>query len=160
MDEISVKDFEQGLARFLTVLSPSDARKAVRAAERRVGNRLRKKVIENLRSTGLKANKSMEKGVRVVLFSKRFGFKVTIKPKQGTEKGYYRNSQGLLKPVLAWAEEGTTTRKTRRGSLNRGSMPAYHFMTSEETEANTVMTDLWPEIEKWVEKAARNNGIL
>lgn len=161
MDEITVTDLELGFKDFFKDLAPSAVSASVRDAMLRVGEKVRQKAIGRLHShSDFRTPSSMDEGVRTVLFSKIFGFKVTIKPKQGTSIGYYRNRQGKLKPVLAWAETGTESRLTRRGSHNRGKMKAYPFMPTEEELASVVETDMWQEIEKAVENAAKKNGLV
>ena len=161
MEEITVTDLELGFKDFFKDLSPSAVSASVRDAMQRVADKVRQKAIGRLHShSDFRPSSSIDAGIRTVLFSKIFGFKVTVKPKQGTSVGYYRNRQGKLKPVLAWAETGTDPRRTRRGSYNRGKMKAYPFMPTEEEMASVVETDMWQEIEKAVENAAKKNGLV
>lgn len=161
MSEVTIQEIEKGFMDFYKDLSPSEVSKSVRDAMIRVADKVRQRAIGRLHSyTEFHAPSSMDKGIRTVLFSRIFGFKVTIKPKQGTDEGYYRNRQGKLKPVLAWAETGTNARVTRRSSRNRGKMKEYPFMPTEEEMASVVESDLWSEIERSVENAARKNGLV
>lgn len=162
----------------LKSLTPRQIRNSIRNAYRREANDIRKIAVQKLRSSGLKVrgnSSDWEKGIRAYVYSRGGGFMVTVKARgvnrQGRgEKGMHKNRAGLKKPVLMWAEEGTTVRKTKsktkifvrkRKGHDTGVMPAYGFLESAAPEMyRRAETGLAPEIEAAVNKAARKAGIL
>ncbi len=145
----------------LMQLDPREQRKALRGAMRRVGNMVRKKAVTALRASGLKTNKQVEKGVRVEVYTKALGFKVTTKPKKW--KGQrVREKDG--KPIAMWAAEGTELRKTKtqtkffirkKKGHNTGRMPAYHFMDEAERALDSAENMALQELDRNITKVAR-----
>lgn len=163
METITVEQYKKDIGALLTEMSPRNVRKAVRNAERRIGEKIRKDAVARLRATGLRVDKNLEEGVRLVRFSKRFGFAVTIKPNRATGESYHKNRQGLLKPVLAWAESGTDDRKTRKGGKNRGRMDknkSYSFMPSEENYVDFVESNMMTAIDQECNKIVSKYGLI
>lgn len=145
--------------------------RALRGAFRKASGELRKQAIGNLRSSGLRSNRDVERGIRSVVWKRSLGFRVTI----GTKK--YRNkaqdlseSKRRCKGVVPlWAEGGTderySVRKTKklgfsmntRGS-NRGRLKPYRFMERTKGDAEQLHARLVAALERNIERAALKNG--
>ncbi len=155
----------ENLSKLFKELDPKKKIQALKGASRKAATKVRKKAVENLRSSGLAINKELEKGVRKSIYKKKPGFLVTIgskEKKKRTKKGpakstwtnfsYHTNSKGLKKPILIWAEEGTQVRKTRtqsswfvrkkKGHLT-GRMRAYRFMKKTKKDVKDKVTDFY-----------------
>lgn len=162
----------------LKSLTPRQIKNSVKRAYRKEADKACKIAVQKLRSSGLKVrgnSSDWEKGIRSHIYSRGGGFMVTVKArgvnKQGRgEKGMHKNRTGLKKPVLMWAEEGTTVRKTKsktkifvrkRKGHDTGAMPKCGFLESVAPEmSRSVETGLFPEIEIAVNKVAQKAGIL
>lgn len=160
------------------LLTPRQMRNSVKRAYRREANKACKIAVQKLRVSGLDVKGSSsdwEKGIRPYIYSRGGGFMVTVKAKgankQGRgEKGMHKNRAGIKKPILMWAEDGTTVRKTKsktkifvrkRRGHNTGQMPKYGFLERATPEMyRSVETGLFPEIETAVNKAAQKAGFL
>ena len=108
---------DENLQRLFAELEPKRRLQAIKGGFRREANQVRKTAINNLRS-GIQSNKDLEKGVRAIVFKRKAGFRVTVGTKRAGkngkgEAGFHTNRQGLKKPILIWAEEGTKNRKTK-----------------------------------------------
>ena len=128
----------------------------------------------------------MQRGVRLVIFRRDAGFRVTVAGRAATmknpkgEKSMYLNSRGKKKPVLQWAEPGTARRRTRgpyrkrtllrrmmrsrkyggKTGLNRGRMPRYGFLEKTLTQVEgKVGGVLQQEINLAIEYVAKKHGI-
>ena len=148
--------------------------KTLRGGFRKEAQKVRSAAIGNLRQS-LKSNSDLEKGVRIVVYKRVAGFKVTIAPKykrkghpNDRQYGFHKNRQGLEKPILVWAEKGTASRRTKtatkvsvrkRSSHWTGSMRMYGFMkkTGREVESG-VATDLHEELKNSIIKNAEKYG--
>lgn len=162
MDEIT-KPFDD----LLREMTPRQLRNSLKGAYRKVAKQAKDIAVGKMQTSGLHVmgNKSdLKKAIRTRIYSRGGGFMVTVKPDRQNKKSMHRNRRGFLKPVLMWAEEGTTGRFTRNGQRRghiTGSMPAYHFMSdSEEQMRQTVENGLYPELEQAVEKQARKAGLI
>lgn len=146
--------------------------KALKGAFRKEANRVRKTALNNLRGS-IRTDKDMEKGVRAIVFKQKAGFRVTIGTKRATkaggkEYGFHKNRQGLKKPILIWAEEGTEERRTKsktrifvrsRKGHPTGRMKRYGFMRQTRDEvADSVNDSLHNEIVTSVTKIAEKYG--
>lgn len=167
---------DRGLQGLFEDLAPKQRVKALRGAFRREANRVRRAAIGNLHES-IGGDKELDKGVRAIVFRCKAGFRVTIGTKRANkkgkgERGYYisRKRRGKPyatgKPVLIWAEEGTTWRRTRgrgflkrRGGHSTGRMKRYGFMRRTLSEVRGSVTGtLHKEIIDQLKKAAKKNG--
>lgn len=142
---MSVEYDDSNLRQLFADLEPKRRVQALKGGFRREANQVRKTAINNLRSS-ISSNKDLEKDVRAIVFKRAAGFRVTVGTKQAGrngkgEAGYHTNRQGLKKPILIWAEDGTDERQTkpkqgtrrragrRREAHRTGRMKRYGFMT-------------------------------
>lgn len=156
----------------LSSLDLKEQRKALRGAMRREGNRLKKVAASNLAATGIGqgTRRPLSKGITVRVYPERYGagFMVSVKPNR--KKGYHVNRQGLEKPVLMWAEEGTKRRKTRsqsrfyvrkRRGHDTGRMKRYPFIErTEDGQVTTVESNLWQNFQSNLDKALNKNKVV
>lgn len=162
---------DQSFRDVFTALDLKEQRKALRGAMRREGNRLKKAAVANLRSSGLGqgTRQRLDKGIIVRVYPDRYGagFMVSVKPHR--KKGYHINRQGLEKPVLMWAEEGTKSRKTRtrskffirqRRGHATGRMRPYRFLTRAEASAGNVEANLFADFQANLDKALRKQKLI
>lgn len=158
--------------------------KAMKGAFRSTANLLKRSAISHLRGS-IKSSREMEKGVRALVFKRKLGFRVTVgtvlkkskdKTHYTTKKGFYLNHQGLEKPVLIWAEDGTKERRlkgsrgshrTKRGFRKRylfngafrGRMPAYQFIVKANQQVGPQINQtLQDSFRASVEKTAKKYG--
>lgn len=172
------------LTDLLRGMTPGRVRSALKTAYRRVAKRAVETARLSLSSSGLHVAGDLPRGIRSHIYSRGGGFLVTVKARgsrSGQERGMHENRRGLKKPVLMWAEDGTTRRSAgghaaggwrqyvrtratglmprRVGGYNRGSMPAYHFLAGAESRmAAQAERDLMPEVERAVAKTAAKYG--
>lgn len=111
---------DRKLRDLFTELEPKRRLKALKGAFRKEANKVRRTAVNNLRGS-IRSDADLEKGVRVIVFKRAAGFRVTIGTKKATKRsqkeyGFHKNRQGLKKPVLIWAEEGTEERATKGGN--------------------------------------------
>lgn len=182
---MSERVFADSLARpfadAFRALDMKEQRRAARAAvakEARAALREAKAAVTRS-GLGKGASRPVSSGLRIRVYPPRYGlgFIVTAKPRKG--KGFHLNRQGLEKPVLMWAAEGTKRRYTRqrfaeptgvrklfglRGrrvskSHATGAMPSYGFMPAAEARvAPGAGERMAAELEKNVYKRLRANG--
>lgn len=161
------------LQRLFAELEPKRRSQALRGGFRKAANNVRKKAVANLREA-IRTDKDLEKGVRAIVFRRTAGFCVTIKPKKAGkngkgEAGMHTNRQGLKKPVLKWAEEGTKVRTTKSGGGKRaarlraahstGRMPRFGFMAKTKNEVrDSVTADMRNMVTENVERIAKKYG--
>lgn len=182
----TVTDLKKPFASVYKALDPKDQRKAMRSAMRREGNRLKKAAVSNLEQSGIGqgTKRSLSKGIYLRVYPENkcgLGFMVSVKP-HGRRKGIHLNRQNKEKPVLMWAEDGTSLRhvgrrifsffgKSRftgkkirqylRGGASRGKMKRYAYLAkTEQQTADSVETNLFNDLQKNVEGAARKQGLL
>ena len=167
---------DRGLQGLFEDLAPKQRLKALRGAFRREANRVRRAAIGNLHDS-IGGDGELDKGVRAIVFRRKAGFRVTVGTKRANkkgkgERGYYisRKRRGKPyatgKPVLIWAEEGTTWRRTRshygsrwRKGRETGRMKRYGFMRKTLSEVRGSVTGtLHREIINQIKKAAKKNG--
>ncbi|MBQ8793431.1 MAG: hypothetical protein IJZ63_01640 [Clostridia bacterium] len=163
------------MQRLFAELEPKRRLQAIKGGFRREANQVRKTAINNLRSS-IQSNKDLEKGVRAIVFKRKAGFRVTVGTKRAGkngkgEAGFHTNRQGLKKPVLIWAEEGTKERQTKpkkgtrrraarlRASHRTGRMKRYGFMAQTLTSVrDTVTTNIHEMVAENVQKVAEKYG--
>lgn len=166
---------DENLQRLFAELEPKRRLQAIKGGFRREANQVRKTAINNLRSS-IQSNKDLEKGVRAIVFKRKAGFRVTVGTKRAGkngkgEVGFHTNRQGLKKPVLIWAEEGTKERQTKpkkgtrrraarlRASHRTGRMKRYGFMAQTLTSVrDTVTTNIHEMVAENVQKVAEKYG--
>jgi hypothetical protein len=166
---------DENLQRLFAELEPKRRLQAIKGGFRREANQVRKTAINNLRSS-IQSNKDLEKGVRAIVFKRKAGFRVTVGTKRAGkngkgEAGFHTNRQGLKKPVLIWAEEGTKERQTKpkkgtrrraarlRTSHRTGRMKRYGFMAQTLTSVrDTVTTNIHEMVAENVQKVAGKYG--
>lgn len=167
---------DENLQRLFAELEPKRRLQAIKGGFRREANQVRKTAINNLRSS-IQSNKDLEKGVRAIVFKRKAGFRVTVGTKRAGkngkgEAGFHTNRQGLKKPVLIWAEEGTKERQTKpkkkgtrrraarlRASHRTGRMRRYGFMAQTLTSVrDTVTTNIHEMVAENVQKVAEKYG--
>ena len=166
---------DENLQRLFAELEPKRRLQAIKGGFRREANQVRKTAINNLRSS-IQSNKDLEKGVRAIVFKRKAGFRVTVGTKRAGkngkgEAGFHTNRQGLKKPVLIWAEEGTKDRKTKpkqgtrrraarlRASHRTGRMKRYGFMAQTlQSVRDTVTNNIHEMVADNVQKVAEKYG--
>lgn len=168
-NEYTGKDWDE----LLQAMNPRDIKRTLKAAYRRVGKMIADIARSDLASSGLRHGNKMKGNIRVYVYSRGGGFKVTVKPHG--KQGYYKRSQdGKEKPIAMWAEEGTTERHLRHGnhvypigngqyrtmkSDWTGSMRGYHFMIHANVMAEPIIDkNIQPEIEKAVYERLKKIG--
>lgn len=143
-------------------LEPRRRVQAMRGALRLAANELRKKAVENLRSSKLNSNRDVEKGIRSVVWKRSLGFRVTI----GTKKKRAKNeskARARRAIVPLWAEGGTDERHTGRSSFSgrgrrTGKMPAFRFMEATKESMTDVETTVKEKIVANIEKTSLKYG--
>lgn len=162
------------LQRLFAELEPKRRTQALKGGYRKLANDVRKKAVGNLRGSGIRTDKDLEKGIRAVVFKRKVGFRVTIGTKKAGkngkgEAGMHKNRRGLKKPVLIWAEMGTDQRTTKssggkraarlRASHSTGSMPRYGFMEKTRNDVKgTVTADMQQMVAESIERVAKKYG--
>ncbi|WP_290100401.1 hypothetical protein [uncultured Muribaculum sp.] len=165
---------DKNLFRMFDALDTKQRLKALKGAFRREANKVRKTAINNLRGSGIRTAPDMERGIRAIVFRRKVGFRVTIGTKAANkktgkgEKGMHLNRQGLKKPVLIWAEGGTSERRTKnqtsyftwsRKGHRTGRMKRYGFMSKTENQVRgTVTQSLHEEIINNIQRIAKKYG--
>ena len=166
---------DENLQRLFAELEPKRRLQAIKGGFRKEANQVRKTAINNLRSS-IQSNKDLEKGVRAILFKRKAGFRVTVGTKRAGkngkgEAGFHTNRQGLKKPILIWAEEGTKERKTKpkqgtrrraarlRASHRTGRMKRYGFMAQTLNSVRDTVTDnIHKMVTENIEQVAKKYG--
>ena len=164
---------DRNLQQLFAELEPKRRLQAIKGGFRREANQVRKTAINNLRSS-LHSNKDLEKGVRTIVFKRKAGFRVTVGTKRAGkngkgEAGFHTNRQGLKKPVLIWAEDGTQERKTKgnggkramrlRSAHRTGRMKRYGFLTQTLNGVrDTVTNNIRNMVIENVEQVAKKYG--
>ena len=166
---------DRNLQQLFGDLEPKRRLQAVKGGFRKEANRVRKTAINNLRSS-IRTDKDLEKGVRAIVFKRKAGFRVTVGTKKAGkngkgEAGFHTNRQGLKKPILIWAEDGTEERKTKpkqgtrrraarlRASHRTGRMKRYGFMAQTLSSVrDTVTANIHEMVTENVQKVAKKYG--
>ncbi|MDE6772068.1 MAG: hypothetical protein K2J49_05650 [Muribaculaceae bacterium] len=162
------------LQAFLNELSPKERTKLFKAGFRKAANKVRKVAVRNLRGSGIRSGKELEKGIRRVLYRKKSGFRVTVgsagkgNSRAGdVQAAHHTNRRGKKKPILVWAEGGTARRFVKgsyhKGKRHRGhstgKMPAYGYMKKTREEVlPTVEKEIKESIIETIHTKARKYG--
>ncbi len=151
----SISYDDENLQRLFAEMEPKRRLQALRGGIRKEANWVRNVAINNLRGS-IKSSKDLEKGVRAIVFKSKAGFRVTVGTKAANksgkgEAGFHTNWQGLKKPVLMWAEDGTKERKTKssggrrakrkRAAHSTGQMKRYGFMRRTRDSVRGSLTE-------------------
>ncbi len=160
-------------------LSPKEQRKSMTSAMRREANRLKRTAKANIKASGLSTRTGVDRGVYARVYPKRYGLGFMVSVKPHGKRAIHTNRQGKQKPVLMFAEEGTTdrnvgTRKSgaswakgkyaakryrqyKRTGHSTGRMPKYGFIErTEQTETAGIEQRLFADFERNVAKAAEH----
>lgn len=166
---------DRNLQRLFADMEPKRRLQAIKGGFRKEANLVRKIAINNLRNS-IRTDKDLEKGVRAIVFKRKAGFRVTVGTKKANksgkgEAGFHTNRQGLKKPVLIWAEEGTDERRTKpkqgtrrrasrlRASHRTGRMRRYGFMAQTLRSVRDTVTDnVHKMVTENIEKIAKKYG--
>lgn len=166
---------DRNLQRLFADMEPKRRLQAIKGGFRKEANLVRKTAINNLRNS-IRTDKDLEKGVRAIVFKRKAGFRVTVGTKKANksgkgEAGFHTNRQGLKKPVLIWAEEGTDERRTKpkqgtrrrasrlRASHRTGRMRRYGFMAQTLRSVRDTVTDnVHKMVNENIEKIANKYG--
>lgn len=166
---------DRNLQQLFAELEPKRRLQAIKGGLRREANRVRKTAVNNLRGS-MRSDKDLEKGVRAIVFKRAVGFRVTIGTKRAGKNGkggagFHTNRQGMEKPILIWAEDGTEERKTKpkrdtrrraaglRASRRTGRMKRYGFMAQTLSSVrDTVTANTRELITDNVQKVAKKYG--
>lgn len=159
---IDVEIDYHNLQQLFVELEPKRRLQALKSAYRKEATRVRKVAIKNLRGSGLRNSKDLEKGIRTRLLKNKAGIQVTVGTKKANkrgkgESGFHTNRFGQKKPILLWAELGTAERKTKSGggilgilrrraarkrkSHRTGRMRRYGFMEKTNLEVRDTVTN-------------------
>ena len=166
---------DRNLQRLFADMEPKRRLQAIKGGFRKEANLVRKTAINNLRNS-IRTDKDLEKGVRAIVFKRKAGFRVTVGTKKANksgkgEAGFHTNRQGLKKPVLIWAEEGTDERRTKpkqgtrrrasrlRASHPTGRMKRYGYMARTLRSVRDTVTDnVHKMVTENIEKIAKKYG--
>lgn len=166
---------DRNLQRLFADMEPKRRLQAIKGGFRKEANLVRKTAINNLRNS-IRTDKDLEKGVRAIVFKRKAGFRVTVGTKKANksgkgEAGFHTNRQGLKKPVLIWAEEGTDERRTKpkqgtrrrasrlRASHPTGRMKRYGYMAQTLRSVRDTVTDnVHKMVTENIEKIAKKYG--
>lgn len=166
---------DRNLQRLFADMEPKRRLQAIKGGFRKEANLVRKTAINNLRNS-IRTDKDLEKGVRAIVFKRKAGFRVTVGTKKANksgkgEAGFHTNRQGLKKPVLIWAEEGTDERRTKpkqgtrrrasrlRASHSTGRMKRYGYMAQTLRSVRDTVTDnVHKMVTENIEKIAKKYG--
>ncbi len=154
-------------SRFLQLweqLSEENRVKVMRQAYRRSGQKLRQEVIRQIKSdsTRLRWDPSMRSSVRLLVFRRKIGFRVTVgtKGRGKNAKGYHTNRNGQQKPVLMWAETGTVDRIRRKNKGRTGKLEPGRFMErARDIAVPAIQEELKDILMTTIVKSAARNGI-
>lgn len=164
------------LRRLFAELDVKQRKKALKGAFRREATRVRKTAIQNLRTSGIRTDHDLERGIRSVVFRDSPGFRVTVGSKKANkkgkgERGMHLTRAGLKKPILIWAEGGTSDRWTmpKKGTRRRadrkrerhatGHMRKYGFMEKTLRDVRgSVASDLRSEVKDNIIRTAKRYG--
>lgn len=164
---------DSNLQKMFAELEPKRRMQAIKGGFRRLASKVRKRAVANLRQD-LHSNRDLEKGVRALVYKRKAGFRVTVGTKKANkngrgERGMHTNRRGLKKPVLIWAEDGTTWRKTKgnggkraarlRAAHSTGMMCRYGFIErTREQEKGSVTDDMRRMVKESVIRISKKYG--
>lgn len=114
----------------MSELTDKEIVRGLRNALRKEGRTVAKVAKDMVKST-VPAGKKLAKGIVSGETRDKTGFIVKATSSRKTGKGLHRNRYGQLKPILVWAEHGTSSRMTKgksRKAHGTGQMEAYGFM--------------------------------
>lgn len=157
---------DANLQRMISELDRKHHVKALKGALRIAGNKVKKAAARKLQES-VHSSKALEKGIKVKVWKRKAGFKVSI------SSGYYQSKRftGTFArevPVLLWLEAGTKARRTQkklrffsggRKSHPTGRLTRYAFMTNTlESERSQVSDYLHEAINISVTRITKKYG--
>lgn len=159
---------DRNLQKLFAELEPKRRLQAIKGGFRKEANRVRKTAINNLRES-VRSDRDLEKGVRSLVFKRKAGFRITVGTKKARkngkgEAGFHTNRRGLKKPILIWAEDGTTQRRTKskggkHAARSTGRMKRYGFMNKTlKAERGNVTENIHEMVMENVQKVAKKYG--
>ena len=159
MAELNFDDYN--LVRMWQEMSERQRVESMRGAFRREAAKVRRVVMDKVRTSGIHNAAQLAKCVRGVTYKRTAGFRVTLGESRG--KGYYRNRRGQERPLLRWFDTGTRDRSTRQRLGRRphptGEIKAYHFIEDALNEVrDKVPEELKQEFILNTLKTARKYG--
>lgn len=178
MEGLTYDDSE--LMKLFESLSEKRRRQALAGGFRRAAANVRRPAVSEMRSSGIRSNPEMEKGIRAVVYRKVLGFKITVAPRRrkidytglsGKDLSAARR-KARMRIVPLWAEGGTaerhTDRSTRRMGFSivshgkgrrTGAMPAFGFMERARASALPgAADDLRRQLDAYIKKTAARYG--
>lgn len=178
---MSLEYDDSRLQQLFAELEPKRRLQALKGGFRKEAAEVRKTAVNNLRKSGIRSSKDLEKGIRSIVFRRKAGFRVTVGTKRANkngkgEAGFHTNRWGLKKPILIWAELGAPIKKdkvrmtkSKQGTRRRaarlrqahstGRMPRYGFMARTlEDVRGRVTNDLHSMVIDNVERIAKKYG--
>lgn len=166
MAEPAMRVDDRQLTLLLRDLEPGQRLRSVRAGFRKGATAMRREVIRQLRSVR-RSNRTLEKGVRAIVYRKTAGFRVTV----GTSgrgpgaKGYYWSKGNRREvPVLCWTDTGTDMRFTRGTArrcvhyTGRLEPPGMIIDNAVKAKGDEVTRDVMDGIERSCLRAAMRYG--
>lgn len=162
-------DFEyddRNLQRMIDELDAKHRVKVLKGAFRIAGNKIKKTAIMNLRQS-ISSNKTLEKGVKVKVWKRTAGFRVTV------GDGFYKSKRftgysAREVPVLRWLDTGTKGRKTKKKlrffkggkkSHSTGRLKSYGYMSRTlNQEESSVTAYLQDAVVKSVTRISKKYG--
>ena len=166
MENLDFKYDDTNLQKLFGELQPKQRIKAMRGAFRMAGNKVRKAVIDNLRES-VNSNKTLEKGIKVMVWKKVAGFRVTVGNGKYKSRRYTgKNSKEV--PVLRWLDTGTGVRKTKGSSRgfglskkghSTGHLKRYGYMAKTKAQvASSVTGYIQESVIKSIKRTAKKYG--
>lgn len=178
---IDIQYDDRDFQRLYAEMSVKHRMQATKGAFRKAATFVRKAAVANLKSISkgkksapLGSGQRLSKSIRAEVFSKKVGFRVTIRPRKGKKGAPPKLPKGTTDMdvhILRWAEYGTGGRyhagKKKRSILSRGNekrkytgfMSRYGFMTkAKEDTKNDVTERVHAALREQVEKIAKKNG--
>lgn len=165
------------LSGLFAAMTPKQRASALRGAVGKAGRKVRKAAVGNLRAAlkDHKANRALEKGVRMVKYKRVVGFRVTVGTGRSKGQGYYQSkrftgAKAREVPVLVWLENGTALRRNSRSKRfgggwgagakgNRGRIVAQRYMyATRKQQVPKVTGELHDAIREYVTKTAKKYG--
>lgn len=173
---VSMTYDDSQLDKLFAAMEPKQRASALRGAVGKAGRKVRNAAVQNLRASikDHKANKILEKGIRMVRYKRAIGFRVTVGTGRSKGQGFYQSkrftgSKSREVPVLVWLENGTALRRNSRrkgwggwgagAKGNRGRIIAHRYMyTTRQQQASRTTAELHDAIREYVAKTAKKYG--
>lgn len=150
----SVESVNKDLRALAHELSDKELGRALRGALRQAAGIVRRQAARNVRSSGVRNAGSLAKNILTAAPYGRdkLGFRVYLSNR--ARKAMHMNRRGVLKPVLFWLEDGTTSRGVRKAGPI-GALDAAERSTASEAESR-----IGEMFDKQVEKRLKKHGFI